>query len=494
MIPVLKMPYPDEIFFSWFSRLLDENGISQKTYSQLYSESQREKYVYDKSNIEYDFFRFYAMINCQLSAGDIFLRTSTFPFESLFMDEGLQSYYLNRMTRPTSKFNRSPALILPVVCPSCYKEDTKKYGRPYFHRAHHLTGVQVCYKHKDVLLKFTQSRLKKDICLADFAEPEIIDDLEIEYLHTYAIYAKRLLDATCGANYLDIRKALFNLVQNNYIGYKEGARFIDVVFDWKYYRFFPVEADWLYRIKFQEGISIEPEKLIPVLMCLFPNPEELLRRLPKKKSVKDVRCSNCGMEYVTTDFLMRTGWRCPECEKKENLRLQTNEIVEKTGNGEYLLLGFTNSKSRVMLLRHVACGNEFRVSIKSFCFRNQRCMCGLETTYNEIKRNINRFPGFSLKEYQENNRYGIIHHHECHTDYKDNVAKLPNFLNCPRCHSTRLIREKKQARMENYIQSLIHKNDAEHLWKYTDLPRKTPPDREWIVCYNLLLQFKEKNS
>lgn len=37
-------------------------------------------------------------------------------------------------------------------CPHCVTEDTRKYGRPYWHRSHQLPYVHVCHKHEVVLM------------------------------------------------------------------------------------------------------------------------------------------------------------------------------------------------------------------------------------------------------------------------------------------------------------------------------------------------------
>ncbi|MNO34833.1 hypothetical protein D3C76_248770 [compost metagenome] len=52
----------------------------------------------------------------------------------------------------TSSVDRNGALHF---CPSCFEEDIRLFGEPYWHRIHQTPGVLVCPKHNDVLHRIT---------------------------------------------------------------------------------------------------------------------------------------------------------------------------------------------------------------------------------------------------------------------------------------------------------------------------------------------------
>ena len=69
-----------------------------------------------------------------------------------------------------------------LFCPLCLKEDTERYGMPYFHLTHQLEGVSACGRHGVKL--FPYARPKQMLPLLedeDFRPPEPAQQREIRY-------------------------------------------------------------------------------------------------------------------------------------------------------------------------------------------------------------------------------------------------------------------------------------------------------------------------
>lgn len=73
-------------------------------------------------------------------------------------------------------------------CPECARSDEELFGEPYWHRAHNLPGVFVCYRHKAILesLSTVETHSSKTLVLPPFAtdlpEPQYVDEDDINNL------------------------------------------------------------------------------------------------------------------------------------------------------------------------------------------------------------------------------------------------------------------------------------------------------------------------
>ena len=84
-------------------------------------------------------------------------RHTLFPYLAAFIDADRAEKIIQHMRRGKGAI---PYISIGIVsssislnqyfrfCPKCFKEDMEKYGEPYWHRLHQITGVFICPKHK----------------------------------------------------------------------------------------------------------------------------------------------------------------------------------------------------------------------------------------------------------------------------------------------------------------------------------------------------------
>ena len=100
----------------------------------------------------------------------LFLDTNTFAFESMFMSEKYQARIVDSAFGKQNKLKMAVRLELSNVniCPLCMEEDIKKYGEPYLHRSHQLSGIETCYKHHCLLHSFVSA----EECACDYKKED----------------------------------------------------------------------------------------------------------------------------------------------------------------------------------------------------------------------------------------------------------------------------------------------------------------------------------
>lgn len=148
MIPIVEKPLPDELLSSWIYRLSKRNGLNCNRFAEAYMH-EKVKNISQLVDIRYGYTSFYKNIYTKQSLKDLYLQTTTYSFESLWMTKGQQARYINNVFRPYDKLNTSVNKLVKKVriCSECFKQDKSAYGTAYLHRAHQLSGVKVCTVH-----------------------------------------------------------------------------------------------------------------------------------------------------------------------------------------------------------------------------------------------------------------------------------------------------------------------------------------------------------
>lgn len=160
---VLPLPYPDELLYSVITRYhLRVNNSNPKL-------TVRE--VFGTENVIPTF-------DLLSHLDDLSQRSKTIKISSdQWIDEHtLYSYYApflpterRKRLRRMMKSNDGSGIHMMVgitassvdrngelrFCPSCYEEDIKRFGEPYWHRTHQATGVMVCPNHMVLLHRIT---------------------------------------------------------------------------------------------------------------------------------------------------------------------------------------------------------------------------------------------------------------------------------------------------------------------------------------------------
>lgn len=92
---------------------------------------------------------------------DVFLGAHTvLPYVTAFLSRQEGSRVRSMLVGGLHPRGHSAALILRTplegqrlrLCPACVEEETRRYGESYWHRAHQLSGVEVCEQHNVDLL------------------------------------------------------------------------------------------------------------------------------------------------------------------------------------------------------------------------------------------------------------------------------------------------------------------------------------------------------
>lgn len=171
MLGHFPTPYPDELFYSICARFSDRMRYPVVDYAV------RELFgALTNATIELpgylDYFISILPPGHRYTADDIIDHHTLLPFYQPFLLEQRRQLVRAKMRqggRRRTVYNISacnrPKLMYLRYCPVCAKQDREKYGECYWHRAHQLSGIDVCPDHlvfledSDVLRKDRVSQL-----------------------------------------------------------------------------------------------------------------------------------------------------------------------------------------------------------------------------------------------------------------------------------------------------------------------------------------------
>ena len=95
---------------------------------------------------------------------DLYMKTSCYGGMAPFLSDARQTHYLNTAFRLGASNNSivsaSNSLTSELrFCPLCKKRD-EVAGGWYYHRAHQMPSIKVCYKHGSILRRFTENSVQ----------------------------------------------------------------------------------------------------------------------------------------------------------------------------------------------------------------------------------------------------------------------------------------------------------------------------------------------
>lgn len=183
MIGFFPKPYDDELAYSVFARYFERSGYT------CFASCSEDLYINPKNKPSIEFFNLLtndAIDNIVPLVGSIenfILKHTMFNYYSAFLSNSHkhQSFkyalsmdikaLMNSLPIPKSKTSRYLR-----YCPLCVIEDRELYGETYWHRAHQVFGVNVCYKHECYLID-------SKVSISSNASPSLIKaESEIESL------------------------------------------------------------------------------------------------------------------------------------------------------------------------------------------------------------------------------------------------------------------------------------------------------------------------
>ena len=207
IFPCVPKPFPDELLYSYISRVALESGLTPEMAIRIYSGrktelpmrpnslyySQVEKKLYpvlhpvlkaDGGNTSFVHFLFSHSLTPTMTTfmngedkAEFIGQVNLSPYRAK-----LQQYRMDRKLR-----SKDTGIL--NVCPECLKEDRSKYGIFYYHRSHQFPYITICYKHGCSLMTYSGpvgNELTSD--MFDVVATNTIPDAK-----NYAIFCYKLL-------------------------------------------------------------------------------------------------------------------------------------------------------------------------------------------------------------------------------------------------------------------------------------------------------------
>ncbi len=315
-LPNYMPPHPDELMFSWIYRLARANALTVSEFSHAYCGTPVKRNV--KTDIMHGFFLLYGHLPVSVEMDKLFMSLTTMGYEMIAASTPLQSQCFNVAFQPYGAFNRTiigrPKQPIKI-CPKCMREDIDLYGRPYIHRSHQLTGVDVCYKHHVPLMAYhgkTNSEMAFD--MDDYSETEVL--ICQRDAAAYAEYAHGLLDENICTDIISVRDiTMQRLGSDGYDTSDLDKSFFPCFDSWKY-NSLTILDDYkkLFKPRKNKPNFSYMQAVMPVLMYLWPDPHDFAKAASGHAPyLQKYTCRACGKTYYETPQSQKDGWGCPYC-------------------------------------------------------------------------------------------------------------------------------------------------------------------------------------
>lgn len=107
LIPIIKKWQEDELLYSWLHRLADANGLSMPVFMEAYlGATKRENKVGDLTlDVRREYVSFFKNIQITKTLAELYLESSIYGFESMWMTTSQQTRYINNVFRENDKLN-----------------------------------------------------------------------------------------------------------------------------------------------------------------------------------------------------------------------------------------------------------------------------------------------------------------------------------------------------------------------------------------------------
>jgi len=432
-LPNYAAPYPDELAYSWVSHQAEVNGLPLTSFYTAYLGVGYKRASSIHLDVREEFTRLYKRLYDPEEMDKLYLKTSTFPYESISMTTGQQTHYINNVFRPADGLNRpTRALINEIkICPDCIKEDHRKYGRAYIHRSHNLSDVHACCMHHRPLSVYKGKKMHEmDFDMNDYEELKTGIPLKDEC--AYADYSHVLLTSGMSTDAPHVGTAIKRRMGD--LGYDPNAMspILPDVHKWEHKALWDAHnCEPCVKSKYRKMRNVSMSELQPLLMFLWPNPDSFVSAANKHEAViRQYTCLDCGKAYCATPQSQRDGWGCPYCKRTVSETERFRQIVQQAGNGEYDLLTDFEAANKKVKMRHQPCGRIIETTPELFLFRGVRCSCRKQDpTYWYTKLDF-QYPDFHLRDYKGYYDEAMIHHDGCGQDF---LCRYRNFRQSPYC-------------------------------------------------------------
>lgn len=449
--PAAVILQPDETLASWIRRLALSNGFDridefaqQFIYDSNASKGQRLKRSYGTK----DFISLYnAFAPQDISMREFYMVTSCYGGIAPFLSVGRQIHYLNTAFRlgvsERSLSVSSNSLTSKLkFCPLC-KEDDKADGAWYYHRAHQMPGVGVCYKHGCSLYLFTGK-----------IGTEFSDNLQFipcrntadTWKQSFAVFAKELLDAMPNISAEDTKAAILQEVKRRGL-YAPASDYAKLKAELKNVGVYIANLSRLF-VQMYAMNYIAIGDLMQLCWFLFGTADNFISACIKVQKTPPALelphgytvCSSyhrnimefkhsCGTHFCITPIGFMNGWQCPLCDGAMPLQQQYEKIVKWTGLGEYTVESKFSGMEQPITIRH-KCGRTTNRPARNFVYEGSRCICESTRTFEEMQARIKSYGDFELLKYNPKTERVTIHHESCGRNFESGYLK---FLKVPVC-------------------------------------------------------------
>lgn len=450
-LPVIIAPKNDETTASWIRRLTLANGFDNtEEFAQQFicdSDIANEQRFKAMLGTE-DFISLYKALNLQgVSMWDLYMKTSCYGGIAPLLSDARQTHYLNTAFRLGASNNSivsaSNSLTSELrFCPLCKKED-EVAGGWYYHRAHQMPSIKVCYKHGSILRRFT-GKFGTELSVS----PQSVSctNTENSWEQDFAVFAKELLDAAPDISAENTKAAVLREVkcQGFYAPASEYAklnttlknagvyvsslsRLFVQMYDMNY-----VAIDDLMRLcwflfgtadKFISACKQVQKPTVPLQL-----PEGYTACSPYHRNIMEFEHS-CGTRFCINPVGFMNGWQCPVCDGAMSLQQQYEKVVRWTGHGDYIVEGKFKGMEQPIILCH-KCGRTINRPARDFVYDGARCICESTRTFEEMQDKIQSYGDFELLKYDPKTERAQIRHSSCGRNFEIGYAK---FLKVPVC-------------------------------------------------------------
>ena len=441
----------DETLTSWIRRLALSNGFDrvdefaqQFIYDSNASKGHRFKSPYGTE----DFISLYnAFAPQDISMWKFYMVTSCYGGIAPFLSAGRQIHYLNTAFRlGVSEHSLSVAsnsLTSELrFCPLCKKED-KTDGTWYYHRAHQMPGINVCFKHGCSLHLFTG-----EIGTEFSDNPEFIPctNTADTWKQSFAVFAKELLDAMPDISAEDTKATVLQEVKQRGF-YAPTSDYSKLNTALKNAGVYIANLSRLF-VQMYDMNYVAIDDLMQLCWFLFDTADNFISACIKVQKAPPslqlphgyTACSSyhrnimefkhsCDTHFCSTPIGVMNGWQCPVCDGAMPLQQQYEKIVKWTGPGEYTVESKFNGMEQPIIICH-KCGRATNRPARNFVYEGSRCICESTRTFEEMQAKIKSFGDFELLKYNPKTERVTIHHESCGRNFESGYIK---FLKVPVC-------------------------------------------------------------
>lgn len=438
------VPYcEDEFLLSWANRLAKENGMNLRAFRDNYF---GESGTFASFDLDVVFLKFMSLLGINMDPAKVFMDTTMFPFEAVCMPEGKQTGFLMRVFHPAlardiyfKTFERKFRF-----CPECIIADKNKYGYPYVHRIHQLTGVSVCPEHGCRLLESKEKNVIAVDNIDDSLMVPVSDSDVTDFERSYASFCRKILEAAPESNAESLRNLLEDKVEEKGL----SGKLVDLCYE----RFGVKPIRDMYRFSNMYHI-------VPLFMYIYDcNAEAFLSDL--HGYVNNVPLGRCFDKILTDYGIVKMFGSSKQGMEGSNFIMNRfgaglfgkligadihsfKDILQLliiiVSNKKYTLEGTDTGEALkswndIVVMKHISCGEIIKCRAYEFVFGYKDCKCEHFLTEEKAVKAVNSVVGFRFVGLIKGTA-GIvkIHHDVCGETFESDLYKFMERKKCLCC-------------------------------------------------------------